>query len=610
MFSIESCETTYFEITALTGPFDSDVVGPPDPVPEGDPVGRVWIAYTGTDEGDTASGSVSIDAIVDSVVVDSWTIPISANTIRKPRVASVLVLDQSGSMGSDAGDGRLRIDVLKESAPVFVELLGDEDGVGVVRFDHDSYPGTPVAEAGATPFGSGRTAARTAISSHAVNPDGMTSIGDGIERAQGELSDPSISADYDETAIVVLTDGRENSPAYIADLDTIGDRVFGIGLGTAEQINPAALTQLTDGTGGYVLMTGNLDTDDYFILQKYYLQILAGVTNRDIVLDPEAYLSPGQTHRIPFDLNEADNAVDVILLTADLPPELFSFALETPSGHTVRASDASSAPNVTYTAGTHASFYRIVMPLGLSGVEERAGRWHVVLEINEDYFKKYMSRIERNTPRHDALTTHGLRYSVNVHSSSSLKMTARIVQSSLEPGAEMTLRVGLVEFGLPISGRADVSAELVRPDGSESVLALEEVEPGIFEATELATMSGIYRFRVLASGYTLRFRPFTREQLLTGAVWAGGDQPRPESPDPDGPNAKGCWCCLIECALSDRGVLKLLDSRGIDVARLRRCVAECCGTRKPKSVRALGERLTSALMRPQVIEALVKAIDD
>ena len=611
VFSIKSCDPIHFVITNLTAPFTTDVIGPPEPVAAGDAVGRVWIAYTGTNEGDVASGTVSIDAVVDGVVIRSWDIPISANTIRKPRVASVLVLDQSGSMAYDAGDGRKRIDVLKEAAPVFVELLGDDDGVGVVRFDHDAYPGTPVERAGIVPFGAGRAAGRSAISSHAVNPAGATSIGDGIILAQGLLGDPSIATDYDETAIVVLTDGRENRPEYLADLETIGDRVFGIGLGTPEQINPAALTQLTDGTGGYVLMTGNLDTDDYFILQKYYLQILAGVTSRDIVLDPEAYLSPGQTHRIPFELNETDNAVDVILLTADLPPELFSFSLETPTGHLVLPGHVSAAPNLTYAAGANASFYRIVMPLGLSGVEEREGRWHARLKIDYKAFKKYVGQLEQGTAEFTTIATHGLRYSVNVHSSSSLKMTARLAQTSYVPGADLTLRVALKEYGLPVSGRANVRAQLRRPDGTQSMLTLDEVEPGIFEVEQVAVLPGIYRFRVLADGHTLRYRPFTREQLVTGAVWAGGDNPSPSS-STDGGGSKACWCEVFACLLSDRGVLRLLKRGGIDAKRLRRCIAACCGDEvarpKPKPG-DLEARLTAGLSRPEVIAAVMKALE-
>jgi hypothetical protein len=40
-------------------------------------------------------------------------------------------------------------------------------------------------------------------------------------------------------------------------------------------------------------------------------------------------------------------------------------------------------------------------------------------------------------------------------------------------------------------------------------------------------MQGVYRFRLVASGITMRGAPFTREQLVSGAVVPGGDQPFP-----------------------------------------------------------------------------------
>jgi len=54
------------------------------------------------------------------------------------------------------------------------------------------------------------------------------------------------------------------------------------------------------------------------------------VENKDIIVDPEGCVKPGQTHRIPFRLNETDISSDVILLTP--APYVFKFSLETPLG--------------------------------------------------------------------------------------------------------------------------------------------------------------------------------------------------------------------------------------------------------------------------------------
>ena len=119
--------------------------------------------------------------------------------------------------------------------------------------------------AGPLPFGAGRTAARPR-SRATPNPAGNTSIGDGIAMAHADLGVPAL-AGFDRRAIVVLTDGREPRPVHRRHRRT--DRRSGRHRpGSADQINPVALTALTNGTGGYVLMTGALSTDDFFVLQS------------------------------------------------------------------------------------------------------------------------------------------------------------------------------------------------------------------------------------------------------------------------------------------------------------------------------------------------------
>jgi len=622
-FSISACPNLTFNIvdgpTVLTGPPET-VFGTPlgtsvTVSPHDTDTARVWISYTGTTDGDMATGTVTVECAETS---EQWVIPITADTIEKPTVASVLVLDQSNSMNFDAGDGRLRIDVLRDSAPVFVDLLNDDDAVGVVRFDQDAHPGTPIAVAGPTPFGAGRTAAKSAISSHVPNPAGNTSIGDGIDMAHTDLSAPSLSG-FDEKAIVVLTDGQENRAQFIADIaGIIDDRVYGIGLGTAEQINPAALTALTNGTGGYVLMTGTLSTDDFFVLQKYYLQILAGVSNADIVLDPDGYVAPGQKVRIPFRLSETDITSDVILLTGNAPPSLFRFMVETPDGALIDPGVAASTPGTEFAAGHNTQFYRMTLPVPASGAEEREGLWHAVLEIDKHVFRKYLGSLDNYPEEIERIRTHGVRYSVSVHSTSNLRMHARIEQDGMEPGATMTVVARFTEYGLPVEGRASVRAEIRRPDNSTTVLTLFEVEPGQFEASLLAPISGIYRFRVLAAGHTLRARPFTREQLLTGSVWVGGDRPPPTSPDDDSDDRDERLCRLILCLLSKDSIRRYLEKRKIDVRDVERCIFAYC-KRSPGRTKAVAPANTAVEFRtlvkqlvaePEILAEMARMWDD
>lgn len=619
VFSIGACEPVTFEVvsgpTVLTGasgttfgtPLGTSVVVDPNVASEG----RVWISFTGTREGDSATGTVTIRSVETG---ETWDIDLTATTIRRPTVGTMLVLDRSGSMENDAGDGRRRVDVLKEAAPVFVDLLREDDGVGVVHFDQDAQLVAGLSIAGSA-SGAGRMAANAAIDAHTPNPTGFTSIGDGIDVAQMALSG-RLASSFDETAIVVLTDGRENRPLYIADVaGDIGGRVFGIGLGTAEHINPAALTALTNSTGGYVLMTGTLDTDDQFTLQKYYLQILAGATNANVVLDPEGWLRQGQEHRIPFHVSETDITVDVIALTGDAPSDILRFAVETPSGEVINAGTS----GVTIGAGNGLSFYRITLPVPTNAGDERIGTWHAVLLLNEKIYERYLDKLDNDSRRDfpQALLqarTHGIRYSLNVHTTSNLRMQAKMAQNSMEMGAVLTLRAVLEEYGQKVTSRAQVRAEMERPDGTEAELILTEGEPGVFEANVEARLSGVYRFRVLASGRTFRGYPFTREQLLTGAVWSGGDDPFPTSDNEFRKRDERLYDLAL-CLLRDEAFGRYLEEREIDVDAIRRCVQEFGS--EPRQSRKISRSQVAldiedlrarVLDNPQAIESLTRIL--
>jgi hypothetical protein len=578
VFSVESCQPVTLEIVSGPGAdFDTPLGTSAEIGPAGDASprdGRIWISYTGTTDGDTASGSVTVRW---QETGQEWTVPISANTVSRPTVVLELVLDKSGSMTYSSGIPELpqRVDVLKFSVPPLLEVMPDDDALGIVSFDQDAHDVMPITVAGPPVFGAGRAAAKIAVQDHTPNPAGMTAIGDGVERAHNHLA-PVMG--YDVKAMIVFTDGHETAAQYIDDVDhLINERVYAIGLGTAEKIKPAALTALTNGTGGYVLLTGDLAGTDYFLLAKYYLQILAGVTNEDIVVDPEGRVRPGQLHRIPFRLNEADVTSSVILLTP--APHVVRFAVETPSGDLITPSTAPGLPGTSFVMGQNVSYYRLALPVPI-GAGAAAGRWHAVLEVDDRYFKRYLSQVaEENPELYRQVAAHGVPYSLNVHAYSNLRLRASLAQNSMEPGAALSLRALLTESGLPLAGRAEVRAELTRPDGTQTTIALAEAERGVFEATTVASMSGVYRFRVQASGRTLRRRHFTREQFVTGAVWQGGDGPFPSSKD-DPEETRRRWCAFLRCLLG-RGILsEKLEARlgelGIDSDTLRRCLRKLC----------------------------------
>lgn len=519
----------------------------------------LWLTVEGGLDGDSATGTVRVES---EDTDESWDIALVADFVRVPRAGAVLVLDRSGSMAEDGGDGRTRLEVLLDSAPAFVELAPPNTRVGLVRFASDESPGAPMTSFG--PEGTdpgGRQVIRDAISDHtlATGDAAATSIGDGVF-AGNALIDPEMDVEF--KALVVLTDGHENRTRFLSEVSSlINDRVFAIGLGTPEQIEPIALDTLTNGTGGYMLMTGTLDPDDPYRLAKYYLQILTGVTNDQVVLDPDGWLPFGASQSIPFYLNEADRIVDTILL---IPfPKLVHMRLRTPGG--VILDETSAA--VKFTTADQIGFYRFTLPVPGESAAEGPGRWELLLDWRRNW-KQLWQREKRKKLFAATTNRHALRYKALVHARSELEMAVSVGQSSMTPGATVTVRVRLTQYqSIPIV-KAKVRAVVRYPDSSEVTFYLNAIAEGLYEVEFKANLSGTYIIRITAEGRSLRGAPFTREAVRTAVVWKGGDKEPPSSQG-------DCWCGLIRCLLDSKAIdAEALKRLGIDVKGLLHCCNE------------------------------------
>ena len=297
----------------------------------------------------------------------------------------------------------------------------------------------------------------------------------------------------------------------------------------------------------------------------------------------------GRSTAFPFVLNEADITTDIILLSG-APPSVFRFLVETPAGDLIDPTLAGANPTVAFLQGQKASYYRVAIPaaVGISGAGP--GTWQVLLSLDPVGYKRYLSTLDREQATLQNIQLHGVRYSVSVHTLSSLRMQGRVAQSSNEPGATLTIRSVLTEYGLPVEQRAMVNMDVERPDHTHIPLLATEIEPGVFEAKMTATLSGVYPIHLKATGATLRGKPFTREQLLTGAIWRGGDDPSPSgSTDPRTRDEQVCR--LIECLFGSRYSERLFAKLGPDAEELAKCLREFCHERSGSA----GERLDSSL---------------
>lgn len=571
VFDIRACTDVTLEVTAGPGadfvlPLGDTVVAPYSH--EWPFQGRVWISFAGTTAGSSNNGQVTIHC---PETGQDWVIDIIAQTIANPIAAGMLVLDRSGSMAWDSGiPGMSRLEVLKWAAPFYVNLMDDDDGIGIVTFDHDAYPGMAVTSAGPPVFGAGRAAALTAIAGHDEDGGG-TAIGDGLELGHNTINPVG---GYDHKSIVVFTDGHETATKTISEVaGLLNERVFAIGLGRADQLDVGTLDDLTSGTGGYLLMTGDLGVDDLFRVNKYFLQVLAGVTNSEIVIDPEAAIAPGQEHRIPFQLNEADYRADVVLMSP--APWAIEFALETPDGKVITDVDAATIAGTDFIDASGVNFYRITLPMFLDGKPRHGGTWHVLLRVDDGNFKEYLGTVSRS--ENSALRS-GVPYNLSVYARSTVSLHATTTQNSHEPGAKVWLRARLSQYELPVTGGAQVRVEVGRPVGGQVVVSLGQTEPGLYEGSFVASDAGVYQLRFLATGTSLAGFPYTREALRSASVTPGGDRPPVVPSDEDDP-----WeqiCEIAECLLGSDRLREVLAEFGIDEKTLLDCLGRLCG-RKP-----------------------------
>jgi hypothetical protein len=538
---------------------------------------RFWVIYETGPVGEVLANQMIVRHLASG---RSWTIPITANTVARKVAAAALVLDRSGSMAEDRGDGQSKYQSLRQAASIFVDVMLEGDGVGIVRYNEDAQPLRPITTLGdpGDPLDSTRQDTKDILNGPGLTPSGATSIGDGIFEGCQILN--AAGPSYDVRALVVLTDGKENRERWIADVAAdIDELTYSLGLGTPQNTSAPALQAISGNHGGYLLVTGPISGDNRFILQKYFLQILAGISNAEIVLDPSGYLISGQEHRIPFQMTEADAGMDVILLTPS--PQVVEFRLQTPTGSILEPWRAIAEPRMSFVLSQGVSYYRLVLPAELVPARfDQAGTWHALLRMGRPRLERpqpmdprrgqfirpterplgrrivpQSMRLAGTDPARGFGTTNPpaavaagsevatqpptegrtLPYSLLVHTYSNLSFRASLEQSGWEPGAQVTIHGALAESGMSPRPGTSVWAEITESNETSMTIRLAETDVGRFSGSFTASVTGVYRCRVRASGRTRAGHTFQREQTLTAAVWQGGRH----DADPKAPQGRG-----------------------------------------------------------------------
>lgn len=574
LFRVSGCEALNFHVTSDPGaPFSLFAPGP-----FGHPSGplhtdelRVWVMFTGRAPGTSDSSTITIVArnSFDDEVLRWENIPIIANSVAQPKVAVTLVLDESGSMLYDAGNNRTRLEVLKLAATTFVDQLYDDNGMAMVAFSDIAEEVKDLVVAG--PLNSGeRDDVRAKILAHGP-PDiyPHTSIGAGLQAAADVYATSPLTANFDMHATVVFTDGFEDRAPLIADVEPlINERVYAVGVADAANVHNDILRTLADNSGGFMLVTGAIAQDDEFLLEKFFIQVLAGVVNRDIVRDPNGWLIPGQIARVPFSITRSDIAFDTIALSR--APKFIAMALQTPDGTIV---GPAQLPAGAFRPSTTSGNFRITLPVVVDGKEHWEGEWQLLLTLHWRGDTINIASMPQSTlaGAQGALHFHAL-----VHARSNLRLRAHVSQSALTPGADIHLRAVITEYGQPIATHPHVFATITRPDHTTAHVMFMETAMGEFEAATVAAQSGVYRFHIQASGLAARGHAFTREHLLSAVV--GHPRKDPTGTHPDGGHNTLCELlkCLGEKGVIDDRLIRRLEALGIDIRPLLRCVGQLC----------------------------------
>jgi hypothetical protein len=579
LFDIAGCESLTFEVTnGPTGPFS---LFEPGPFPH--PAGlfptnelRIWLMFTGAAPSTTDNGLMSVAARDEfGNVVDTWNdIPILANSVARPSVAVALVLDESGSMLSDAGNNRSRISVLRDAANTFVDQLYDDNGITLVSFADSSEKLTDLKVAG--PLTSiARIEARNEILSHGPpNTSPLTSIGAGLQEAADVYNDPSsIASDFDIKATVVFTDGYNTRAPDVDDVaPLINERVYAVGVADAANVNNDTLFKLADDSGGYTLVTGAITQDDEFLLEKFFIQILAGVMNRDIVRDPGGWITAGQITRVPFSVTRSDIEFDAIALTRT--PQYTVVGLETPDGTII---DETKVPSGSYRAGTNSNSFRITLPLVFNGKEHWEGKWNLLIALRwKPRGDDVKHRIVASFASTQLAGTALLPYEALIHTRSNLRLRASLNQSNISPGSTFLLRAVLTEYGQPLEVHSQVKVTMTRPDRTIQQLSMVRSAPGEYDASVIASQSGVHRFHIKADGLSSRGQVFSREHLLTAVIGRPSKMPGTEPYDHAGAILCGLMKCLTNNEVITEHFIRKLESIGIDWFQLQKCIEKYC----------------------------------
>lgn len=465
-------------------------------------------------------------------------------------LSTMLVTDRSGSMDGKAGDVR-KIEAASMAGTLYSNLVRDTwDWLGITKYNQNNSTPIPLAA-----ISTNRAAAQTLLNdiTGELLPDGSTCIGGAMQTAAAQYSSsPAANA----SAMILLTDGKENVAPWIADVkDPIFTanpnlRIYCVGIGDPLETDPYAIEgievskfqEISEHNGAFFQVFESLSGENRYALEAFYFKVFAAATGQQIVLDPLYVLAPSPSPILvtTIDIVTSDRSAD-FLAVSDLfriKGMEFRVMLQDPTGQIMESGAAIGGISVHVKSWGNCKLVRVKFP-PRNMSDCYAGTWKVYLQPVPERMVSELTSLNVT-----ASMPNSIPIAVMASVGSDYRLQASLTPGEVLEGQPIHIIAQTSEAWWP-NPEATVTATVTKPDGSSVSELLyddgQHNDGNNHDATfgldfTKTSQKGVYTFLIRSMGVTDRGESVTREALLTKYVG---------SKIPPRPTEEGCLPCWL-----------------------------------------------------------------